>query len=164
VSSRTRDAYVAWFRQSVAEGNPPDALRAAVGSESERFFERVAQGTDGHTYWVHEARNAPRFYRNDGTSTYPNKWWYEHVHGRQERGVFRPSCGQSHCITPAHTMFVPWGEVRLRFTDETCLGALQVVAQRLGHSPSIDEYRSVRSAPSSRVLQVRFGSWARALA
>lgn len=43
---------------------------------------------------------------------------------------------------------------------ESCLQALRDVAARLGHSPSLAEYREHRTAgPGGRTIARHFGSW-----
>ena len=157
-------AYNDWFHQSCLEGNPPDALRTNTGSESERFFARTIPGLDGHTYW--EGRLERGRFRLDNDARrhrHPRWWWYEHVNGEQERGRLGAVCGEVNCITPDHQQFVPWSEVRQRYTDQQCLGALQVAAQRLGHTPTMHEYRDLKLRPVADIIAVRFGGWASAI-
>lgn len=155
-------AYNDWFHQSCSEGNPPDALRTNTGSESERFFARTIPGLDGHTYWEGRLERG-RFRLDNDARRHPRWWWYEHVNGEQERGRLGAVCGEVNCITPDHQQFVPWSEVRQRYTDQQCLGALQVAAQRLGHAPHRNEYRALQLKPSHEVIVLRFGGWNNAL-
>lgn len=159
-SARTRDAYNRWFHQACIEGNPPDALQPNAGTDLERFFARTIPGPDGHTYW--EPR-AMRFYPRDGGQRHCRWWWYEHVHGNQGRGTLAAVCGERNCITPDHQLFVSWAEARRRFTDEQMLGAIQVSALSLGHTPTAVEYSQSGRRPSDSLIRMRFGTWERAV-
>lgn len=157
---RAGDAYNRWFHQACLEGRPPDSLERSSPVESERFFARVISGVDGHCYW--DSRQG--FRRNDGQRRNARKWWWEHRHGPiTDRSVVKPTCGEPNCITVDHQRLVPWGELKQRYTDEQCIGALQVAALRLGHSPSMHKYDTLGLRPSSALLQIRFTSWSRAL-
>jgi hypothetical protein len=160
LKARTGDAYRAWFRQSIAEGRSPDALRKHSPIESERFFARVIPGPDGHCYW----NGGNVFRRNDGKTRNPRSWWWEHVHSRiTDRGIVKPTCGEPHCITVEHQRLAPWSEIKQHFTDAQCIGALQVATMRLGHSPTTGEYDALGLRPRSTGLINRYSSWTRAL-
>lgn len=159
---QVRLAYNAWFHQSCLEGKPPDGLRRDAGTEAERFFARTIHGLDGCTYWDGPLERGS--FRIDGNRRrHPRWWWYEHVNGKQERGKLGAVCGQINCITPEHQQFVPWSEVKRRYTDEQMLGALQVVAQELGRAPLVREYAARRRKPGHDIIQTRFGGWMKAL-
>lgn len=153
-------AYERWFAQACAEGRPPDALLLDSGSDSERFFARTIPGPDGHTYW---ALKSFLFALNGGGHRHARWWWYERANGPQPRGTLGATCGESHCITPEHQRFVPWSEAQRRFTDEQMIGALQVVALRLGHTPTAVEYQRELGKPSREIISIRFGGWENAV-
>ncbi len=158
--ARLANAYQRYFRQAVAEGNPPDSLQRLTGTEPERFFPLLIAGLDGHNYW-----DGPTTFRLDaGGVRNPRWWWYEHLHGKQPKGALNPVCGQRHCITPNHQQFVDWSALRRRYSDEQLLGSVQVVAMRLGYTPTRIEYDAMRGrGPTSAIVSQRFGSWATAL-
>ena len=160
----TANAYERWFNQACADGEPPDQLRRYIADEVERFFARTIQGPDGHVYW--DGKAAMPFRRNDGTDRKATWWWWDRVHGPAGRGRLDPTCGERHRINPEHLVFIPWSEVggRDHFSDARILGSLQVVAMRLGHSPTTTEYTAVRAHPVVRIIAARFGGWRRALA
>lgn len=154
-------AYERYHKQACAEGRPPDSLVRYSGPEDERFFDQIIAGPDGHTYWD----GGRRFRLDKGGERLPRYWWYEHVHGvLLERGKLASHCGELNCITPAHQQFVSWGQIKQRYTDQQLIGAVQVVAMRLGHSPTRLEYQSERGrGPTSEILAHRFGGWRSAL-
>ncbi len=161
--ARARDAYQAWFRKACAEGNPPDTLRHRVADEAERFFARTIPGPDGHTYWDGPLDHR-RFLRNDGHKRHPRYWWWEHVNGPLPlRGHVSPCCGEPNCITPDHQVFVSWSEFKRRYTDEQIIGALQVAALRLGHTPTRKDWTTLNFQPSWSMVARRFSSWSRAI-
>ncbi len=156
----TLAAYNAWFKQSCAEGNPPDALRSNAGTEPERFFARTIPGVDGHTYWN---GGSWRFRLDSGGERHPRWWWYERVNGPQGRGRLGAVCGERNCVTPEHQRFIPWSELRRRFSDEQLLGVVQAIALRLKHTPTAVEYHSFKRSPSREIISVRFGGWENAM-
>lgn len=157
---QTLTAYNRWFHQACLEGRPPDALRPDVGDDSERFFARTIPGPDGHTYWF---SSYMRFPLNAGGERHARWWWYEHVNGPQGRGRLGSVCGEINCITPEHQQYIPWSEVKRRYTDEQMIGSIQIVASTLGRAPFEREYRAIRRRPGSHIICVRFGSWGKAL-
>ncbi len=158
--ARLANAYQRYFRQAVAEGNPPDSLQRLTGTEPERFFPQLIAGLDGHNYWD----GAATFRLDAGGVRNPRWWWYEHLHGKQPKGALSSVCGERHCITPNHQQFVDWSALRRRYTDEQLLGSMQVVAMRLGYTPTKNEYDALRGrGPTSTIIGQRFGSWKRAL-
>ncbi len=117
-------------------------------------------GIDGHNYWG----GPQRFSLDNGRQRHPRWWWYEHLHGKLPRGSLKPVCGELHCITPTHQRFVDWFEVRRLYTDEQLIGAVQVMAMRVGYSPTSREYNAQRGrGPTAQIIGQRFGSWGRAL-
>ena len=157
----TANAYGRWFNRACADGTPPDALRVHTADEVERFFARTIQGPDGHVYW--DGNLAKGFRRNDGRYRKATWWWWERVHGPAERGRLDPSCGEQHCINPEHLVFVPWGDIKQRYSDMQIIGALQVAAMRLGHPPTTSEWRRLDISPTDTIIAQRFGSWSNAL-
>jgi hypothetical protein len=158
---RVRDAYNAWFRESVKNGHPPDSLTRRIGNERERFLDKTIAGLDGHAFWD----GPERFILNDGSRRNPRWWWYEHVHGPTEkRSTIKPVCDEPHCIAPEHQAVTSWSETQRRFSDAQCIGALQVAAMRLGYTPSTFKYRTLGLSPGEKIILMRFSSWARACA
>jgi hypothetical protein len=159
--ARAGQAYERWFAQARTDGRRPDTLDRYDPDETARFFARVIQGADGHCYWE---RKDQRFSRNDGKERHPRKWWWEHVHGTiTDRSVPKPMCGEPNCLTVDHQQLLSWSDLKRRYSDEQCAGALKVAALRLGHSPTRDEYAAMRIKPSEHMLRLRFSSWNRAL-
>lgn len=151
-----RTAFETWFSASCAAGRPPDALDQYIPDEAERFFSKLLQGSDGHVYWG----GAQEFGTNDGRDIVPRRWWWFHLHGQPtERVQIKPFCGESNCIFPRHMRAIPWSELKQRYTDEQLIGAVQVVAMRLGRTPSCDEWDAGRYRPNRGTLETRFGSW-----
>lgn len=153
---RARNTYERYVRQSFAEGRQPDSLERVTGPEDERFFAAIIQGPDGHVYW-----DGPKTFRLDaGGERAPRYWWYEHMHGKVGRGTVTPTCGEGHCITPNHQVFTPWSLIKRRYTDQQMIGAVQVVAMRLGYAPTQDEYKANSGrGPSLRAITGRLGGW-----
>lgn len=157
---RARNTYERFVRQSFAEGRQPDSLERVTGPEDERFFAAIIQGPDGHVYW----NGATRFRLDAGGSRLPRYWWYEHVHGKVGRGTVTSTCGELHCITPLHQVFTPWSLIKRRYTDEQMIGAIQVVAMRLGRVPVKYEYKTHSGrGPSMEAIIGRFGGWTKAV-
>lgn len=156
-SSRiTAAEWEAWFREECRAGRPPDALNRRIENEWERFISRIISGVDGHAYWPSE-RN---FVRNDGGTRKPAYYWIEHIRGPiEDRAVIKPTCGELHCIAPPHQRVVSWSEVKMRYTDAQCIGALQLAAMRLGFTPTEHGYRDLGLKPEGRMIAARFGGW-----
>lgn len=141
-------------------GTPLDGLRRYAESESERFFARTIQGPDGHVYWDGFAL----FTMNDSRRTHPRRWWWRHAKGPLDQyTTIVASCGEKNCINPEHQEREDRGERRRLMSDREMLGALQVVALRLGHAPSTDEWRAMKVRPSTKIYIKRFGSWPQSL-
>ena len=51
-----------------------------------------------------------------------------------------------------------------RFPDERIIGALQVMAMRLGHTPNSKEWDRRHGRPTGKIVLQRFGSWEKAIA
>ncbi len=157
---QTQLAYDRYWKQACAEGRPPDALIPVAGPEHERFFGYLIPGPDGHNYWG----GPQRFQLDSGGERKPRYWWYEHLHGTLPRGTLRADCGELHCITPTHQQFVDWAQIKQRYTDQQLTGAVQVVAMRLGRSPTRNEYNAERGrGPGGDIIAQRFGGWRDAL-
>lgn len=156
----TAQEFEQWFRERCAEGRPPDALDQRIEDEAERFFSKLAQGAEGHVYWM----GAQQFRTNDGRSILPRRWWWFHTHGESaERVQVVPVCGAPHCISPRHMKAISWSELKRRYTDEQMIGALQVVAMRLGRAPTLKEWTQQKLQPHQQAIVARFGTWNEAM-
>lgn len=153
-------AFQRWCRESFVQGKPIDALRTHVADETERFFAQTIPGPDGHVYW-----DGPKdFKRNDGGYSRPRIWLWKRVHGPIPGGdAIVAVCGERNCVNPEHCVHPDRRERHKRFTDEAMLGALQVVALRLGRSPTQSEWERLKARPTSTIYYERFGSWTDAL-
>jgi Homing endonuclease associated repeat len=149
------------FREEVAAGRSPDALRRYTEDEVERFWSRTIAGLDGHVYW-----DGPRdgFICNDGRKRMAARWVWQRRHGGAQltRDVSVVAvCGERNCIAPGHLALV----VRARrYTDEQAIGAAQVWAMRNGRPPSTRDWDAERLKPCRNTITARFGSWPRFLA
>jgi hypothetical protein len=156
-SSVVAEAFQRLVRAGDAVGQPVDGLRTHTRDEVERFFAQTIPGPDGHVYWDGSRHG---FKRNDGRNRSPRRWWYTHKHGT-ELGTYEdfvPTCGERHCINPDHCA-VGRGLRRMRFDRQAMLGALQVVALRLGRAPTSSEWERLGGRPSVSLYQMRFGTW-----
>lgn len=160
-SSQALEAFETLFREAARNGTPLDQLRRHTKNEVERFFANTIPGADGHVFWDGAS---PDFVRNDGVSRRPRRWWWAHTHGA-EPGKYEdvvPTCGASNCINPEHCE-QGRGLRRQKYTEEQMLNALKVAALQLGHSPTINEWEEGHYRPNRHTLQLRFGSWRKAL-
>lgn len=147
-----------WFRQRCVEGHPPDSLDRHIKDETQRFFSKTLQGSDGHVFW----NGVAEFERNDGTRTKPRRWWYfHHLNRASDRYLLlRSSCGESRCISPHHQNAISRKDAAFqRYTDEQLLAIIQNVAMRLGHVPGAREYDAQKLGVSRATIAHRFGSW-----
>lgn len=160
-SSQSQAAFELLVRTAAQNGTPLDALRNYVEDEVERFFRYTIAGPDGHVYWDGPAG----FRRNDGKTRRPARWWWEH--GRDVLAntddVIR-TCGEAHCINPEHAYKAIGRRSRMQWTEDRIIGALQVVAMRLGHTPSMTEWDRLNYRPVHEIIARRFGGWAKAIA
>lgn len=142
------------FREAAAAGRPPDALRRYVTDEVERFWAHTIPGLDGHVYW-----DGPRgFVRNDKKRRKPIRWVWERTHGPIPITTdVWTTCGEPNCICPDH-IAAGRTENRLHYPDERIIGAAQVAAMRLGHSPGSQWWKENRR-PLPSVIIRRWGSW-----
>jgi hypothetical protein len=158
-SSQALEAFNALAAAYVAHGTRIDALPRYDPNEERRFFAHTIPGPDGHIYWD----GGQEFIRNDGMGRRPIRWWWQHLNGPlSQYEDITVMCGERRCINPEHAE-KGRAAARRRFTDEQILGALQVVAMRLGHSPTTDEWRAGRYHPDPHSMSKRFGSWGGAL-
>lgn len=153
-SSQGAEAYNRLSHEAGRQGQPLDGLRRESRDETERFFAQVVPGPDGHHYWD----GGRDFTRNDGKKRTPARWWWEHVHGEIGTTTRRvvPTCGDLTCIDPAHAICEHFNVTRRR-TDEQLLGALQVMAMRLGYTPSQTEWELNGGTPTPDIFRSRFG-------
>lgn len=153
-------AYRALSDTANAQGQPLHGLRRHTANEVERFFAHTIAGPDRHVYWD----GAKTFRRNDGRSRKPLRWWWEHKHGPLLRtDDIWMTCGAPNCICVDHAT-KGRSERRVIFKDEQMLGALQVLALRLGHTPTVVEWDHSGMSPTRAIFQRRFGSWSQAIA
>jgi hypothetical protein len=150
------------FREAAQAGHPPDALRRYTADEVERFWSYTIAGVDEeHVYW-----DGPKtFVRNDGRQRMPARWVWERRHGSQLATHVRvlPNCGESNCIAPDH-LELHHRERTFKYTDDQALGAMQVVAMRLGYPPTAAYWKDRKELrPSHGLIIDRWGSWERAL-
>lgn len=159
-SMRTTTAFEQLARAAALNGTPLDALRHYVEDEVERFFSYTLQGADGHIFWD----GASTFRRNDGKERKPLRWWWARRYGAlQNSDDLVIKCGQPHCVNPEHAAKERTRGAQLRWTEQRIIGALQVTAGRLGHSPTPTEWQELKLSPDHSVVCRRFGSWTRAL-
>lgn len=159
-SSQGLEAFQRLNAAAAKKGVRLDALRQYSENETERFFAHTIPGPDGHTYW-----DGPHdFYRNDHKYRRPARWWWEHVHGTIASGTLRltPTCGERGCITPDHQVLAHFAKER--YSDQAMLGAIQVIAMRLGRTPMYEEFARMGGKPSGNVYAQRFGGFTRAVA
>lgn len=159
--SETQSAFEELFRVAARSGQPLDGLRRYTENEVERFFAQTIPGPDGHVYWD-GAKDG--FTRNDGKQRRPRRWWWARVHGvdLDPYDDVIAVCGERNCINPEHAE-KGRGIVRRQFTEEQCVGAIQVVALRLGRAPLKDEWDAGSYRPSSTTIVARIGSWSGAV-
>jgi hypothetical protein len=160
-SSEAAESFEHLLRASCAKGHPLDALNTHSRNEVERFFAQTVAGSDGHVYW-NGAKHG--FTRNDGHSRTPRRWWWAHRAGAEpprELDVVA-TCGELHCINPEHCE-TGRDLRRRRFSEDQMLGALNVLALRLGHTPSTKDWDREAMRPSAAVFKMRYGSWANAV-
>ena len=162
-SDEAAQAFAALTAAAAAQGRPLDQLDTFITDETERFMSMTVAGTAGHTYWNGTASN--RFTRNGGRETTPRIWWWLHAGNPPLRGgdSIIPTCDERHCINPRHCKIQDRRARAQIYTDEQMLGAIQVMAMRLGHSPSTNEWQRNHGKPWDTVYVTRFGSWNAAL-
>lgn len=161
IPARQAELFSRALRLSIDEGRPLDALNQRIGDERERFLSLVAQGAEGHWYWM-----GPQYFRlNSGRSRKPKRYAFELESGplSGSKDIVDRRCSEPRCIAPAHHVLVPWSEWRRRYSDDFLLGRLRVVALRLGYSPTMNKWRRLRMSPDRRSFTDRFGSWDEAL-
>lgn len=158
-SGKAAAAFNRLFRYAASIDHPLDGLRRYSENETERFFSRTIQGPDGHVYWD----GGQVFRRNDGSTVKPRRWWWQHLHGPIARCLdVNVICGERNCINPEHCSS---GRIRERwYSDRAAIGSLQVVAMRLGHSPTMRQWDAGKYTPSTTTLKRRFGAWPQVLA
>lgn len=158
-STEALEASQALTRAYVRDGRQIDALDSRSPVEEERFFARTAQGPDGHVYWL----GARDFILNDNRKVRPRAWWWEHTRTKRPDMTWRiyVTCGDAACINPEHCECRQF-QKRI-YTDSAILGAIQVCALRLGHTPSRNEWKTMGLRPHEKVIFQRFHSWARAV-
>lgn len=159
-SSQAQVAFERLNRAAHLAGAPLDGLRRHTANETERFFAFTIPGPDGHVYW-----DGPKeFRRNDGGHGRPRRWWWAHVHGPLDRSVdLIRTCQEENCINPEHHVTGRARGVSISWTEQKIIGAIQVAAMRLGHTPALDEWDGLGLRPNRGTIQTRFGSWNRAM-
>lgn len=159
-SSQAEQAFSELVRTAADNGTPLDGLRHHTANEVERFFSWTIPGIDGHVYW-----DGPKnFTRNDKRTRTPLRWWWQHRYGNlADSDDLVLKCGEANCVNPEHAAKERVRGVALRYSDESMLGGLQVLAARLGHSPTTREWDHGGRKPSSTTLIHRFGAWENAL-
>lgn len=157
-SSQGLEAFQRLFARAHELNQSLSALPRYIPDETARFFAGVIAGDKGHCYW-----RVSSFKMNSGRDIFPNRWWWNHAHATKlgPFEILRPTCGHRTCIAPAHQAIQVKERQRV-YTDMQMIGALQVVAMRLGHPPSANEWTRRGGAPSVGTYKVRFGSWSRA--
>ena len=159
-SSEGLAAFTALNRAASEAGKPLDGLRQHTANEVERFFAYTIPGVDGHVYWD----GKPRFYRNDGRYRRPIRWWWAHRYGSCDPDLdLVNQCGEPNCINPEHHILARTRGSQIRWSDQKIIGALQVLAMRIGHSPTCTEYRDSRMNPTETIIRKRFGGWTEAI-
>jgi len=151
-------AYERSFREAIAAGKQPDALRRYCTDEVERFWSRTNPGPDGHVYWV----GGESFVTNEGRHTQPRRWAWKRRHGANLSKFVSvlPACGEANCVAPAHLVVEARRHAPRRFTDDMAIGTAQVFAMRHGHPPGMKMWRSNPDLrPSTATVRHRFGSW-----
>lgn len=155
-SSQAQQAFELLVREAAEAGAPLDGLRRHTENEVERFFAFTIPGPDGHVYW-----DGPRdFRRNDGKYRPPQRWWWIRVHGSLNASDdLAVKCGERNCINPDHCAVERVRGVRIYWTEQRIIGAIQVAALRLGHTPSLNEWDRLGVRPNRGTIETRFGSW-----
>lgn len=160
-SSQAERAFSDLCRAAAENGTPLDGLRHHTVNEVERFFSWTIPGLGGHVYWD----GPKRFFRNDGMTRAPLRWWWQHRYGNLDNSDdLVVKCGEANCINPEHASKERIRGTALRYTDQALLGALQVLAGRIGRTPSTSDWVKAGNAPSRWVFEKRFGSWGNAVA
>lgn len=151
--------YGSWFKQSCAEGNPPDRLRRDSPSLSERFDACTIEGLNGCLIWDGPVsrHNTPRI-PGRGISARKLALTRRDVEVPSHR-VIVPVCGSNLCVRFEHLAVSEhhWGR---RNSTEYLIGRLQVVAMQLGHTPTTTEWDRQGYVPSVAAFRLRFGDWA----
>jgi len=153
-SGRSLDAFNRLVAAYKAAGRRIDELECYEPDEAKRFFRSVAQGANGHSFWL----RGRDFRTNTGSHRRPLLWWWEHLYGSPIRR-HELICGQPNCINPRHARELPQGAPRI-YPEHVIIGALQVWALHHGCSPSS---RAWDGTPSHMVIKRRFGTWSAAL-
>lgn len=141
-------------------GRPLDGLRRFSTDEVERFFAQTVLGPNEHVYWDGSRHG---FERNDGRWRKPARWWWEHVHGPIGTTTLRlhPTCDDGACINVEHQVLEHFRTEQ--YSESQMLGALQVMAMRLGRTPSKALWLKHNGRPSPNIYVARFSSWSKAL-
>lgn len=159
-SARRVNAFEDYSNQATAEGHPLDALRRFTADEVERFWSFTVAGAE-HVYW-----NGPEAFRlNDGHYRQPRRWVWMRQHGTKLASHMRVvvTCGEPNCVALGHLGLLK-RENLPKYSDDQALGAIQVVAMRLGHPPTALHWKTHKQLrPSHALILQRFGSWERAL-
>lgn len=161
-SSRTAEAFQALVRDAAEAGAPIDGLRHHTENETERFFSWTIPGVDEHVYWD----GPSKFFQNNGMGRTPRRWWWHHRYGNlpDNKDDLVVKCGEKNCINPDHAAKERNRGTRMQWTEERIIGALQVAAMRLGHTPNAQEWEREGFRPSNATVWDRFGNWDKAVA
>lgn len=159
-SSQAQAAFENLVRAADQAGAPLDGLRRHTADETERFFAFTISGVDGHVYW-----DGPKeFRRNDGGYNRPYRWWWAHVHGGLDKSIdLIRTCREKNCINPEHHVTGRTRGTAISWTEQRIIGAVQVAAMRLGHTPAVDEWDQLGLRPNRGTIQTRFGGWNKAM-
>lgn len=156
-----REAFGKWFRQRCKEGRRADALRINSPEESERFWARTVPGPDGHIYWT----GGKVFTENANRKRSPQRWaWIKAKGSLGNWTEIENNCGEPKCVNVDHMQLRDRAESRRRLTDASIIGAVQVLAMRLGRTPTKQDWEDAKLPITVRTAQGRFGgAWGNVL-
>lgn len=163
-----QQAQTDWFRACMKEGNPPDRLRRDAPTWSERFDAQVIEGLDGCLIW--DGRTEQRVGGRVPILVGPsgrkrNARFYVWTRAGLELPANHrvlPSCGNPLCVRLEHLELegAAWSRV---YSSEQMLARLQVMAMRLGHTPTAREWQKEGGTPGRKIFALAFGNWEEAV-